>query len=146
MVKYVVRQLVNENFYGILKCFERLMATISTMVSNVYFDVLAILATYYHKIACLICKINIFHFRVTLVTADHSTRLPHFFNFKLYSMQNLAWPWYTRFRNPRHKPRKISKGAQLSILVVTMLLISSFPLLDNLVKKMTMNHCNRKKF
>ena len=70
MVKYTVRQLVNENFYGILKCFERLMATISTMVSNVYFDILAILATFYNNIACLIYKINIFHFRVTLVTAN----------------------------------------------------------------------------
>ena len=36
----------------ILKFFERLMATMSTMV-NVYFDVLYILVTFYHKIACL---------------------------------------------------------------------------------------------
>ena len=86
MVKYIVRQLVNENFSGILKSFERLMATISTMVGNVYFDDLAILATFYVKIACLIYKINIFHFHVTLVTANHLTRLPHFFHFKLYSM------------------------------------------------------------
>ena len=31
-----------------LKYFEKLMATILTMVSNVHFDVLAILATFYH--------------------------------------------------------------------------------------------------
>ena len=86
MVRYVVRQIVNENFYGILKCFEWLMAMILTIVSNVYFDVLAILATFYDKIACLIYKINISHFRVTLITADHSTRLPHFFHFKLCSV------------------------------------------------------------
>ena len=62
MVKYMVRQLVNENVQAILKCFKRLTATISTIVSNVYFGVLAILATFYHKIACLFYKINNFHF------------------------------------------------------------------------------------